>query len=58
MLTSYAAGVHTIIGFDPAIDTLALSATAFPSYEAVQANEAPYGGGTSVRLSPTAAVVV
>ncbi len=43
-LTSYAGGIHTISGFDPAQDTLALSKAAFPSYAAVQANEAPLPG--------------
>jgi hypothetical protein len=57
-LTSYAGGIHTISGFDPAQDTLALSEAAFPSYAAVQANEAPYQGGTFINLSPTAAIVI
>jgi hypothetical protein len=37
---------------------VALSAAAFPSYATVQANEAPYQGGTFVGLSPTAAIVI
>jgi len=57
-LTSYAAGIHMISSFDPAQDTLALSVAAFPSYAAVQANEAPYQGGTFINLSPTAAIVI
>jgi hypothetical protein len=57
-LTSYAAGIHTISSFDPALDTLALGKAAFPSYAAVQANEAPYQGGTFINLSPTAAIVI
>jgi VCBS repeat-containing protein len=58
VLTSFAAGLHTITGFDPAIDTVALSAAAFPSYATVQANEAPYQGGTFIGLSSTASVVI
>jgi hypothetical protein len=58
VLTSFAPGLHTITGFDPAIDTVALSAAAFPSYATVQANEAPYQGGTFIGLSSTASVVI
>jgi len=57
-LTSDQAGIHQITGFDPAQDTLALSLAAFPSYAVVQANEAPYQGGTFINLSPTAAIVI
>ena len=57
-LTSYAAGIHTISSFDPAQDTVALRAGAFPSYATVQANEAPYQGGTFINLSSTAAIVI
>jgi len=57
-LISYAAGIHTISSFDPAQDTLALSAAAFPSYATVKANEATYLGGTFINLSPTAAIVI
>jgi hypothetical protein len=57
-LTSYMAGIHTITGFDPAKDTLALNAGAFPTYATVQANEAAYQGGTFVGLSSTAAIII
>jgi hypothetical protein len=57
-LTSYQAGIHTITGFDPAKDTLALNAAAFPTYATVQGNEGAYQGGTFIGLSSTAAIVI
>ena len=57
-LTAYQAGVHTISGFNPSQDTLALAAGAFPTYAVVQANEAAYQGGTFINLTPTAAIVI
>jgi hypothetical protein len=55
---SYADGVHTITGFTPSQDTVALNVSDFPTYAAVQAHEAAYQGGTFVSLSPTAALVI
>ena len=57
-LTSYQAGIHTITGFDPAKDTLALNSAAFPNYATVQGNEGVYQGGTFIGLSATAAIVI
>ena len=51
VLTSVASGLHSITGFDPAQDTIALAAGAFPSYANVQANEQPYMGGTYLNLA-------
>ena len=57
-LTSYTAGVHSIAGFDPALDSVALSASLFPSYAALQASEAPYEGGTLIALGANAVEVI
>ncbi len=58
VLTAYQPGIHVITGFNPAQDTLALSAAAFPTAAAVQASEQDYQGGTFIGLSPTAAIVI
>ena len=53
VLTSFADGLHAIANFDPAQDTIALSAAAFPSFANVQANAQPYMGGTYLNLTAT-----
>jgi cyclophilin family peptidyl-prolyl cis-trans isomerase len=58
VMTAAAAGVHTITGFNPAQDSLALSIAAFPNFATVQAHEAAYQGGTFIGLSATSAVVI
>ncbi len=50
--TSFAAGPHYVAGFDAAQDAVALSASTFASYAAVQANEVAYQGGTFINLTP------
>ena len=51
-------GLHTINGFDPAIDLLALSSATFPNYAAVQAVEVAYMGGTFVGLPNASGVLL
>ncbi len=58
VLTAVGDGVHVVQGFDPAQDLVALSASQFPSYAAVQADEQVYQGGTFLGLSATAAIVI
>ena len=58
VLTAVQAGIHTLAGFDPAQDTIALDLGAFPTFATVQANEAAYNGGTFINLGPTAAIVI
>ncbi len=57
-LTSYTAGVHTITGFDPAQDSVALSSSLFPTFAAVQAESVPYNGGTLIALGQSAVEVI
>ena len=58
VLTMAQDGLHTITTFNPAQDTLALSAGTFPTYAALQAHEVAYQGGTFIGLSNTAAIVI
>jgi hypothetical protein len=58
VFTSATTGIHTITGFNPTQDTLALSAAAFPSYAEVQAHETSYQGGTFIGLSNNSALVI
>ena len=57
-LTSFTAGLHTITGFDPAQDMVALSAASYPNFAAVQAAEAPYQGGTYIGLPGNSGVII
>ena len=57
-LTSFTAGLHTITGFDPAQDTVALSAASYPNFAAVQAADQAYQGGTYIGLSGNAGVLI
>jgi VCBS repeat-containing protein len=51
-------GLHSINGFDPAMDLVALSAATFPTYAAVQAAEQPYQGGTFIALPNASGLLI
>ena len=57
-MTSYTAGIHTITGFDPAQDSVALSSALFPSFAAVQAESVAYNGGTLIALGQSAVEII
>jgi uncharacterized repeat protein (TIGR03803 family) len=45
-----ATGLHSINGFDPSMDMVALSSSTFANYAAVQPADQPYQGGTFIAL--------
>jgi hypothetical protein len=50
LFTNYAAGVHTITGFDPVQDMIELSKVQFASFTDVQAATTPVAGGAMINL--------
>jgi hypothetical protein len=58
-LTSIGAtGLHSLNGFDPSMDLVALSSATFANYTAVQAAEQPYQGGTFIALPGASGVLI
>ena len=50
MFDSFAAGTHTITGFDPTRDLIAFSTSEFASWAAVQAVTSAVSGGSMINL--------
>jgi hypothetical protein len=58
VLTSFAAGAHTIAGFNPAQDVIELSMALFPNFSAVQAATTSSGGGSLITLAPSSSLLI
>jgi phospholipase/lecithinase/hemolysin len=58
VLTSFAAGAHTISGFDPSQDVVALSKASFPDFGTVLAHSAASGGGTLIALDSSSTLLI